>query len=108
MSYDDRKRSDAERQERKRLRDSIESIAATRAIDQALIGAMREVLTERYRGRAGNAWRDRDSELGRVIALAFCKLERSGYDVRNPVQVARVLHRLGDQTRDHDLIRPPL
>jgi hypothetical protein len=106
MSYDMRKRADRERQERKRLRDEHDRLASSRAIDQALVSALRDALRERHSGLVGQAWRA-GSEIGEVVERALRELERLGYDVEHPTQTARVLHRLGDASRDYDLNRGP-
>jgi hypothetical protein len=106
MAYEDRKKADRERQERKRLRDEHDRLAGTRAIDQALVNALRGVIRDQHGGLVGQAWRA-GSEVGEVVERALRSLERAGYDVEHPTQTARVLHRVGDSSRDYDLVRGP-
>lgn len=95
------------RQKRKRERDFKEALPETRDIDRAIVAALREMIARDYKGLVGNAWRA-NSECGRIVLGAMRQLEREGCDAQNPAFMARILHRLGDHTRDDNLTRSQL
>lgn len=106
MAYEDRKRADRERQERKRLRDDMERLASTRAIDQALVHGIRKVVADCYGGSFELAAHSRN-DLAFILKFAIEHLRRRDYDIDSEVQRARLLTRIGDDSMRGYVVRGP-
>lgn len=98
MSLETRRKSDRDRQQRKRERDAAAGLASSRKIDECLVRAMAVVLHERHDGKVGS--HGVGSRRSARSPSWRCACSRSaGFAKENPRLLASVLHRLGDTSR---------